>query len=379
VPVDPKPDQVQHEVLPDQVRALLRRVREERPFNIGFPGAVDVDHTAFAPVLACLLNNIGDPMVDGVAANHTKAFEREVVDVVADLVRAPADDRWGYVTSGGTEATLYALHLARTRYPDAVVYASSAAHTSVAKAVDLLAMPVVRLRADDRGQLVVADLGAQLRQRADRPAVVVATIGTTMTEAVDDVRGIRAVLDAHGVHRRFVHADAALSGIPLALLDPADRPGFDFGDGADAVSVSGHKFLGCPLPCGVVVVRNSHRIRPAGPWPSTGSPDTTISGSRSGHAPLLLWAAIHRYGLTGLRHRAEASRALAGYALGRLLEIGWPAYRHEHACTVVLRTPPDPVTKRWVLATEAGWSHIVCMPGVRTGQIDAFVADLAAS
>jgi histidine decarboxylase len=271
------------------------------------------------------------------------------------------------------------LHLARRLHPDGVVYHSATAHYSVPKAIDLLAMPSIAIRVDEAGHLDYDDLSAQLDRHRDRPAIVVATIGTTMTEAVDDVRRIDQILDSLAIRRRFVHADAALAGIPLALLDPTKRPGFDFADGADSVVVSGHKFIGSPFPCGVVVVRASDRMRLTRGAAYTGSPDTTVSGSRSGHAPLLLWYAIRRNGVDGLRARADRSRELAAYAHRRLIDIGWDAYRNEHAFTVVLATPPTPVTDRWVLASSGGRSHIVCMPGISRTQIDQFVADLHAA
>ncbi len=51
-----------------------------------------------------------------------------------------------------------------------------------------------------------------------RPAVVVATAGTTMTEAVDSTARIAQILDRHGVRDRHIHVDTALSGTPLALV-----------------------------------------------------------------------------------------------------------------------------------------------------------------
>ncbi len=363
-----------------ELDALAARLEAARPCNIGFPGATDFDYSALAPLfIHHLLNNVGDPYVDGVAANHTKAMEREVVNFIADLLRAPADDRWGYVTTGASEGTLYALHLARSLHPGAVVYHSDAAHASVAKAVELLAMPSIVVRTNTTGEMDYDDLADQLARRRDRAAVVVATIGTTMTEAVDDVRRITALLDELAMRRRFVHADAALSGIPLALLDPGGRPGFDFADGADSLIVSGHKFIGSPIPCGVVVVKASHRTRLASSLAYTGSPDVTITGSRSGHAPLVLWYALRRLGVEGLRARADDSRALAEYTVQSLVDSGWPAWRRPHAFTVVLDTPPPAVTTTWVLASHGGVSHIVCMPGVTRKQIDAFVADLTAA
>jgi histidine decarboxylase len=359
---------------------FARALEEARQTNIGFPGATDFDYTALAPFFAShLLNNVGDPFADGTGTNHTKAMEREVVGFLADLLRAPANDRWGYVTTGASEGTLYALLLARALYPNGMTYVSDAAHYSVEKALDMLAMASITVRADDNGEVDYNDLASQVDRHRERPAIVVANVGTTMTEAVDDVRRINQILDAAAIRRRFVHADAALSGIPLALLPSDERPGFDFADGADSVIVSGHKFIGSPIPSGVVVVRASHRARLAQSIAYTGSPDTTITGSRSGHAPLIWWYAIRRHGVDGFRRRAEQAREIAAYAHRQLIRIGWDARRNTNAFTVVLRTPPASVTARWVLASSNGWSHIVCMPGVSRDQIDAFIADLHAS
>jgi histidine decarboxylase len=367
-------------IVAKELDGLRHRLEQARPFNIGFPGATDFDYTALAGFFAGhLLNNIGDPYIDGAGLNDTKAMEREVVGFCADLFRAPADNRWGYVTSGGSEGNLYALHLARTLLPRAVVYFSDTAHYSVDKSVRLLDMAAVRVRADQRGEIDYDDLATQIGQRRHRPAVIVATIGTTMTEAVDDVHRIAAILDTLALRNRFIHADAALSGIPLALLDPAQRPGFDMSDGADSIAVSGHKFLGSPIPCGVVVVKACDRDRIARTVSYTASPDATISGSRSGHAPLMLWHTIRRHGLTGLRRRADHARELAAYALQQLDTLNWAAYRHQHAFTVVMKTPPEPVLRKWVLATANGCSHLITMPGITIEMIDAFMADMTAA
>lgn len=357
---------------------LQRRLEQGRRFNIGFPGATDFDYTPLATFLTReLLNNVGDPYVDGVGRNQTKALERQVISFCADLFRAPAQDRWGYVTTGGSESNLYALQLARSLLPRAVVYFSDAAHYSIDKAIGLLSMEAVRVRTDQHGEVDYRDLHAQISQRRHRPAIVAATVGTTMSEAIDDVRRIADILDDLAVRDRFIHADAALAGIPLGLMHPDERPGFDFLDGADSIAVSGHKFLGSPTPCGVLVTKASHRSRVARGVGYTASPDATISGSRSGHAPLMLWYAINYHGIAGLQKRAELARTLAAHAYRGLQEIGWPSYRHEHAFTVVMRTPPESVLRTWVLATADGWSHLITMPGITEDIVNRFTADMA--
>jgi histidine decarboxylase len=220
-------------------------------------------------------------------------------------------------------------------------------------------------------------LGAAAAARSARPAIVAATAGTTMTEAVDIPAAVAAALHQSGIRDRHVHLDAALSGIPLAL-DDRWRSAVDLGHpaGPDSLCISGHKFLGTPLPCGVVLARRDHLAYIRRTIDYISGPDVTISGSRPGLAALQLWYALRRPGLPGHHARATAARELARYATARLGAIGWDCWRHEHAFTVVLRTPPAPVLARWSLATEGERSHIVCMPGVRRAQIDAFIDDL---
>jgi histidine decarboxylase len=373
-------DEVGDPVITRVLDDLATRLTEIPATNIGFPAASDVDYAPLAQFFERhLLNNLGDPFTDGAYPQNTKALERDVVTMVADLMRAPQDDRWGYVTTGAGEGNLYALQLARAMYRDGMVYHSEASHFSIDKALDLLSMGSITVRADSMGRMDLHDLTAQIGRHRDRPVIVVANIGTTMTEAVDDVRRINQVLDSLAIRRRYVHADAALAGIPLALTDPDIRPGFDFADGADSIIVSGHKFLGTPMPCGVVVVKASDRVHLSRTGAFTRSPDTTITCSRSGHAALLLWYALRRFGPDGLRRRAEVSRELAAYTHRQLVEMGWEAWYNPLAFTVVLATPPQPVCDRWTLASNKGISHIICMPGVTRTQIDEFLADLRAA
>src|SRR5262249_23354830 len=358
-----------------RLTALTARLDAATSTTMGFPAGSDLDWSPLAPIFTRgLLNNLGDPYMDGLYPLHVKDFEREAVELLADLFRAPPEDRWGYVTGGATEGTLYGLWLARRLYPRAVVYHSPASHPSVAKAIDVLGMESVVLRTEEHGELEYQDLAEQVGRLRDRPAVVVANVGTTMTESTDDVRQILRVLDAIPMPatRRFVLADAALSGIPLALLDPADRPGFDLQDGADAVVVSGHKFLSTPMPCAAVVVKASTVAR-APTVAYTGSPDTTISSSRNGHAALAIWYALTMCGRDGLATRARECHELAAYLHRRLRELGWPADPRPHTTTGTLAPPPPAVPARLRPSAIGGRSHIVCAPGVTRELLDEFL------
>ena len=111
-----------------------------------------------------------------------------------------------------------------------------------------------------------------------------------------------------------------------------------------------------------------------------GSRDVTVSGSRSGLAAVQLWWALHQLGHDGLRERVRATRGVAARAVDALTAMGWTAWRHPHACTVVLDpAPPEPIAARWALPVADGISHLVCVPGVTDARIAAFLTDLAAA
>jgi histidine decarboxylase len=339
---------------------------------IGYPMAIDFDYSDLQPLLKHHINNVGDPFVDPSHVS-SKEMEREVIDFYADLFRAPKNDRWGYITTGGTEGNLFALYLARRLYPTAVAYKSAASHFSIDKALDMLQIPSCTIKTNAYGEMNYKDLRRAAALHADKPAIVVANIGTTMHEARDDTATIHKVLNDAGVAERFVHSDGAFCGIPSALQKP--RPPFDFADGADSLSISGHKFIGSPIPCGVVLTRRRY-IADQDAIQYTAAPDTTITGSRSGHAALFMWYAIKRWGIEGFRRRAEESVALADYTEKELKNMGWAVRRHRGAFTIMMAAPPDAIRKEWQLATENGWCHLICAPGVSRTQIDAFLQDL---
>jgi histidine decarboxylase len=345
----------------------------------GFPGADDIDYRPLWRFFRYELNNIGDPYDDPVFSHHTKPFEREAIEFFADLLHAPVGDRWGYITTGSSECLQYGLLRARRFYPNGLAYFSTSAHYKVPRILEDLRIRAIAVPATALGEISYPDLRAAIARHSDQPAIVVATAGTTMTEAVDDVGRITELLDDLGVVDRYVHVDAALSGIPLSLMPVDDRPSFDFTAGADSVGFSLHKFLATRMPGGLVVTRHSAapgiRLR----VPYTGAADTTITCSRSGHMALMAWYAVRTLGVDGLRDRAESARTAAVYLEKRLTEMAWPAWRHPHATTVVLKTPPRRVASRWQLATvRDGWSHYICLPGRGRGQIDDFLADLTA-
>lgn len=355
---------------------LLAQVQLNTTNFMGYPVSKDFDFTELMPFLHYPMNNLGDPFVACTYAVGSREMEKEVIAFFASLFRAEADDWWGYVTNGGSEGNLYGLYLARELHPKGMVYYSEATHYSVQKNIHLLNMPNIVISTQENGEINYEDLEDTIRMNRHMPVIIMANIGTTMTEARDDIGKIKAILKKLAIKNHYIHADGALSGSYSAFIEP--RPAFDFADGADSIAISGHKFFGSPMPCGVVVAKKSNRDRIARSVAYIGSVDTTITGSRNGHSPLFLWYTLKKYGVEGLRKRALHSLAIAAYAEEKLKEIGVAAWRNPNTITVNFPSPSLTIRQKWQLASENGGSHIICMPNVQKEQIDQLIAEMAA-
>lgn len=292
---------------------------------------------AAADLLASALNqNVTAWRSGGAAVTVERA-------VVASLAAAVGCDGFaGSLTGGGSAANLMGLALAREAMVPAnddgagggVVYASTEAHMSIAKAVALLGIgrkqlrpvPVdaaFRMRPDVLDELVRRDL-----VRGERPFAIVATAGTVNTGAVDPLAEVAEVAREHGL---WLHVDGAYGA--LAAIAVPDR--FEGLNLADSLSLDPHKWLYQPLDCGCLLYRDRQAARRA--FSDTGDYAKVLSGgeiesfaffdesielSRRFRA-LKLWLSWRFHGLAGFReairrdlHHAQLLAALIGATEG---------------------------------------------------------------
>ena len=355
-----------------RLNELYDRLNKENAVSMGYPVSKEFQYSKLAPFLRLPLNNIGDPYQTGTYKVHTREIETEVVDFFANLYRAKKDDYWGYVTNGGTEGNLYGVYLARKLYPKGVVYFSRAAHYSIKKNIDILGMEFKEIQTLACDTIDLNDLKEKVDPQ--RPAIIVANIGSTMKEAKDDVIAIRRTLEQSGVTDIYIHSDAALCGAIAPFLP--ERPHFDFADGCDSIAVSGHKFIGCPMPCGVVVCRKDLIDQTAQYVTYIDGYDHTITGSRNGLTPLFLWYQLICLGKAGLKERVDRCLKNAAFAQHQLNEVGIPVERHPNSITIVFNKPSPHLIDKWQLACHENIAHFICMPNVGRAQILDFIKDL---
>src|SRR5262249_8197546 len=154
----------------------------------------------------------------------------------------------------------------------------------------------------------------RFRMRADvlgdlnEAAVVVATVGTTASAAVDPVPEVADACEAAGV---WLHVDAAYAG--SAMVCPEFRWAFDGVARADSLVVNPHKWMLTPMDCSLLWTSRAAELRAAfslvPEYLRTPDEEDALSLSEYGPAlgrrfrALKLWAVLRCYGRRGLQEQ----------------------------------------------------------------------------
>lgn len=348
-----------------------RMVAKSHTF-LGYPTNANLDNQFLARFMDLTINNVGDPFVSSNYGVNTLDFECEVLDFFADLLKIAKNDYWGYVTNGGTESNLYGIYLAREKYPNGILYFSKETHYSISKIANLLNITPVIIDTQPNGEMDYEALKKQLV--VDRPALFNLNIGTTIKGAICDVKKILSILQEKKITEYYIHCDAALFGMMLPFIKNA--PQIDFRLPIDSVAISGHKFLGAPMPCGIVICKKSSVDPVRRQIEYIGSHDCTISGSRDGLSVLIMWTALKRYGHKGIQEMVNHCLEMAQYTLKKLQDAHWPAWINPYSNIVVIKKPSQELIRKWQLATDGEIAHLVLMPHVQSPMIDLFIQDL---
>ena len=344
-----------------------------RNHQTGYPINQAFDYAELFRFLEFPVNNIGDPFFDTLFSTSTHEIEQEVVKEFSDLTNAPKDV-WGYVTNGGTEGNMYGLYMGREIFPNGIVYFSEDAHYSIHKICKLINVKYKTVKSLPNGEIDYESFEKEISENTKNPAIVLANIGTTVKGAIDDIGKIKAILQKHLKEDFYIHCDAALSGMILPFVE--DPPMYGFDAGIDSISVSGHKMIGAPMPCGIVLTYKRYVERIAKNVEYVHLVDTTINGSRNGITPLMLWYAFKRYGTKGLKDIVDRSLGMADYAVNLFKIKGINAWRNKHSITVVFPHPSEELIHKWQIAPQKNIAHIITMPHITKEIINELVGEI---
>ena len=122
---------------------------------------------------------------------------------------------------------------------------------------------------------------------------------------------------------------------------------FGFDPGIGSISISVHKQMGTPLRRGTVLTRKQHVEILGRAIELVDVHGTTLSDSRNGLTPLMIWHAINQHGGEGWRETIGGMLDTAGYAAQRLNDRGIRAWRHRNSPTVVFERAQAELSACW--------------------------------
>ena len=359
----------------------LERVKAAHSTHLGYPYNLSFEPGVPASFNNYLINNLGDPYVGSHYASEVCDLEREAISWLMDLWQCENhEDYWGSIGTSGTEGNLWGIYLGREALPDAVLLHSDDAHYSIPKAAKIQRIEALSIASNARGEIDLGAFSQTLATLNKRSVIVALTCGTTMKGAHDDIAGVIARLDAAGITRdkRYIHVDGALNAMVIPYIDVAPEAiSPTFRHAIDSISVSGHKMIGTPMPCGVLVAKRSHVERIASAVAYLRSNDTTLMGSRNGHAVLAIWSRFMGHGHAGYQRDAIDCATRAQALTEKLKAIGVPAYCNPFSLTVVFPQPSEQIVKTYQLACYKGEAHVVVMPNVTASLLERFTNDYA--
>jgi aromatic-L-amino-acid decarboxylase len=281
-------------------------------------------------------------------------LEERVMDWLRDMLGLPSA-LTGVIQDTASTATLCAILSAREQATDLganergvrqqpggalTAYTSVEGHSSVEKGVKIAGLGAKSLRkipVDDDLAMIPAKLEEAIeRDRRDGflPTIVVATMGTTGSTAIDPLGEIGEICKRHGV---WLHVDGAYAGNALVL--PSHRWMAEGIEHADSFVMNPHKWMMCNLPCSAHFVRNPGALTRAleilPEYLKTKEQDEVRNyrdwGIQLGRRfnALKLWFTIRSYGVEGIRA-----------IISRHMEMGrWLADRIEAASDFELLAP----------------------------------------
>ena len=315
-----------------------------------------------------LATNPGDPGTYQTVAE----LEAKAVGMLGEIAGLP--DPSGYITSGGTEANIQAVRIARNHgdSDNPNVVAPENVHFSFRKAaevldVELRTAPTTNHRADVDAMTELAD---------EDTVGVVGVAGSTEYGTVDP---IPAIADLANDIDAVCHVDAAWGGFYLPFADYD----WKFDDAAiDTLTIDPHKGGQAAVPAGGLLARSQELFDDLAintPYLESTS-QITLTGTRSGAGVASAVAAMETLWPTGYREQYERAMDNAEWLADALADRGHEVFGPElPLVTADLSVPmTDELRDRgWrVSKTGAGEMRIVCMPHVTRSMLRSFVADL---
>ncbi len=325
--------------LPPNEREDFQRVLSDLQ-EIILPGITHWNHPSFFayfPSNATLVSVLGELFSAGLGVQgmswQTSPAATELEEVVMNWLREMlglSKNFVGVIQDTASTGTLVALLSARERTTNygqnhgglqtetspLIVYTSEQSHSSVTKAALLAGFGKdnVRLIETDSELALRLDLLERAIQEdiksGSKPCVIVGTVGTTNSAAVDPIVGLAKLAKEYSL---WLHVDAAMAG--SAMLLPECRLMWEGVERADSMLFNPHKWLGVAFDCTAYFVQDSQhliRVMSTNPAYLQTNVDNEVNNYRDWgiqlgrrFRALKLWFLIREQGVLGLQARIK--------------------------------------------------------------------------
>ena len=102
-------------------------------------------------------------------------------------------------------------------------------------------------------------------------------------------------------------------------------------------------------------------------------------GSRNGHTPIYIWYTLTKKGLSGIKKDVEKCLMNARYLYKIFVDRDVDCMLNDLSSTVVFKRPSDFLVKKWQLACDGDFCHIVVMPNIERFKLDMFCEEYFAN
>jgi len=326
--------------------------------------------------------NLGDPGL----FPETAEVEKDAIRMLGELLAKPSAR--GYIVSGGSEANITALWVARNvakkAYPEVILPIT--AHFSFDKAVDLLRMKPVYVGIDENFRVKVDEVEKAIGKNT---VAIVGVAGTTVLGTIDPIPELSEIAVRHGVH---LHVDAAFGGFVIPFLRDGGYklPDFDFRlPGVRSITVDPHKMGMAPIPAGGILFRDEELVRDFGvkvPYLAGGGVvSRTLGGTRSGASVCAVWALLKYLGWGSYRrivHRCMRLTLRIAEEVGEIEGLGLVLPPTMNIVGIRSSNPEVGVLSRelrgmgWIVSTFQDFMRIIVMPHITSKVVEVFMGDL---
>jgi glutamate/tyrosine decarboxylase-like PLP-dependent enzyme len=241
---------------------------------LGSPGMIGHMNTAphlIASLTDALVSQINNNLIFRELSPFASRVEELLIAEFAARLGLPPQTT-GTFCSGGSLANLTALFAAVGGFKDlsrrdsTVVLFGESAHSSIPKAASILGIParnLIAVRTDCGGHIDPGALDEQLAmQPAHRRKIVVATLGSTLQGAVDDIATVSEISRRRGA---WLHVDAVYGGnLAFSLRHRHLLRGLKH---ANSIAVAPQKWLYVPRLSALVLILDADSFNASLDWP----------------------------------------------------------------------------------------------------------------